>query len=456
MTTSELIIKNLLYNKEYAKRVLPFLKYEYFESEEEQRIVKVLKSIFKKYDFIPSITIIKSVFKDQIRGITEEVLQKVIEKLNNFKKMELEDDSLDYLIDITQNYFVKRDLYLSLIESSKILSNDKDGNDNEFRKIPELIESSLKISLRDKNIGRVYGDDINAKEQYLYYTEKKIRYETHLEKFNKLIGGGFIKKTMNVFAGEPGIGKSRFLTDLSLHYVKQGLNVLYISLELSEDSIYQRVDANLLDHNINTFETISEMEYLEKVKRARKEMEGILIIKEYPAESIDIYNIENLIADIKIIKGIDIDILVIDYLTVLKTAKNIGMYVGNLYVNGKMISNELLSIAKKYELILLTAIHLNREGWGNLEAKMANIAESAGVMHGADFAAFLISTDDMKSKNRLLIKIVKNRYYSISIGNNTVIGFDDSRMKHYQLNDEDELLKKKKVTDDDLSSFDLE
>jgi len=453
MTTPELIIKNLLYNISYAKRVIPFTKIEYFDSEEEQRIVKILKKIFKKYSFIPSITIIKAVFNDQVTGITDDILQNVIEKLDIFEKLKGEsEESLDYLIDITQEYFIKKDLCLSLIESSKIITENKDNKD--YRKIPGLIENSLKISLRDKNIGRVYGNKEDAKIQYRYYTEKKIRFGTHLENFNKLIGGGFIKKTLNVFLGEPGIGKSRFLTDLSLHYVKLGLNVLYISLELSENSIYQRIDANLLNYNINTFETITESDYFDKVEKTRLEMNGLLIIKDYPAESIDIYNIENLIEDIRITKNINIDILVVDYLTVLKTAKNIGMYVGNLYVNGKMISNELLSIAKKYELILLTAVHLNRIVWGNLEAKMNNVAESAGIIQAADFAAGLLATESMRKKKRMLISIMKNRLYSVSEGNKALIGFDDSRMRHYQIENED--LDENNKEDIDLEEFDFE
>lgn len=428
-----LILSSLLSNEEYRKRIFPYIKYDYFESPEDKHIVKYLKIIYSKYSLIPKIQIVKAIFNSKVKINDEEVLKNIEKRLDELNELEIEKgESLDYLIDVTEDFFVKRDLYLNLTKCVDILQGDRDKYDN----VLTLIQDSLNISLKEKDLGYVYSSDNAIRKQYEYYNETKIRYSTHLENFNKLIGSGFERKTLNIFIGEPGIGKSRFLTDLSLHFIKEGLNVLYISLELSENKIYQRVDANLFDININSLEKIDKSVYFKRIKDIKDVIKGKLIIKEYPAESISINDIERLIDDIKNKLDINIDILVVDYLTVMKTAKNIGMNVGNLYVNGKIISSELHSIATKYNLILLSALHLNRPGWGNIDVKMGNIAESAGIFHAADFGAALVATESMRKKRRMVIKILKNRLYSISEGFRLIVGVDDFRMKHFDVDDD--------------------
>lgn len=452
MNTPSLILKNLLYNKEFARRVFPVLKYEYFEDEEYQKIVKYLKIIYQKYSFIPSISILKSIFNDKVKNISEDMLKNILKKLDEFEKQDKNIDPIEYLIDITEEYFIKRDIFLQLLESIKIISENDNKN---FVKIPGLLEKSLRVSLKSKDIGYVYGNNDSVEKQYEYYTEKKTKYETHLLNFNELIGGGFEKKTFNVFLGEPGIGKSRLLIDFGANFIKKGLNVLYVSLELPENAIYQRLDANLLDININELKNITKEYYFNGIEKIKNSLNGQIIIKDYPAESISIYDIENLINNIKIERNIDIDILIIDYLTVMKAAKNIGVNVGNLYVNGKIIANELLSIAKKYNVILITAIHLNRGGWGNLDAKMKDIAESAGVAHGADFMAALTSTEDMRSKRRILFSIIKNRYYDTSDRVKLVVGYDNTRMRHFDVADSINDMFIDKNDDIKLSDFEM-
>jgi replicative DNA helicase len=454
MDTPLLILKNFLFNDEFVKKTLPFTNPEHFELEEYQRVVKAIKELYLKREIVPTINLLKVMFNDKIKGIHEKTLKKIITLLDYLDTLKSHDkEDINNLLVIAEDYFVKRDLNLSLLKSVKILEENKGEN---YKSIPTLLEESLKISLINKDVGWEYGAKDSITRQIDYYKNKRSKYPSHLENLNKLIGGGFEKKTLNLFLGEPGIGKSRLLTDLSVHFIKKGYNVLYISLELSDNSIYQRIDANLLDVNINELRIIDNDLYFSKVEEIKKLVIGKLFIKEYPAESISKYDIKNLLDDIKNNKSVVIDILVIDFLTVMKTVKNLGNNAGNLYITGKYIATEMHSLAKEYNLILLSAVHLNRPGWGNLDVKLGNVAESAGIVHFADLTMALNSTEEMRNRKRMQVKVLKNRLYSISEGDRVLVGYDDSRMRHFDISETlEDIIEKNKNDEIDMSDFKL-
>lgn len=422
MNTVDLIIKNLIHNPEFISKVILITKPEYFQ-DCDSKIIHVIRYIYQKYKKLVSYSILEAYFRDKAKNINENELKTVLKRLKEIEQFPFETVDIDYLINETEAYFKDRALYLSIYQSVERYESKKNIDE-----IPHLITQALQVSI-DDSIGHNYLDPKSIEEQYNFYNVEKNRFNTHLESLNKLIGGGFERKKMIVFCGQPGVGKSRILTDLSVHYVKQNLNVLYITLELSDNDVRQRIDANILDINMNDFSEIEKDYYLSKLGNIG--CLGTLIIKEYTSESINSNTIDMLLHEIKIKKQIDIDILILDYITVMNTTMNLGPNSGNLYVKGKTIATELRSVICKYNLIGFTALHLNRDGWDNVDVKMGNIAESAGIAHVADVMIGMISTDEMLENNRLILKILKNRLFSMEGNRKTILGIDNSKMRHY-------------------------
>lgn len=420
---SLLIIQNLVTNEKYFKKVFPFLQREYFEEENcENQIVDVIKEYYKKYEKLITFNLLRLFFNTNKKTMESE-LNVILNRIDSIEKIDFGDISFQYLIDITENFFRKRSLHNALFKSIDYHDNE------EFSLILPEIEKASSLFF-DLSVGIDFIED--AKNRYEYYHLNEMKYPTHLKVFNHVTGGGFSKKTITVILGQTGVGKSRMLVDLGIHYMKVGLNVLYVTFELSEMEIAKRCDANVLDIDIGELRNVEENEYHKRVNVLKRKNYGEFIIKEFPMRSANAIKIKTLIEEVKQKKGFDFDVIIVDYLSI--AAPNVSVPESNSYIYHKTIAEDLKALAMETNTIFLTAAQLNRSGWNTSDVSMSHIAESAGILHVADFVPALAITDDLLERKQIILRVLKNRLFSLQIGaKNWIIGVDDSRMKHYDV-----------------------
>jgi replicative DNA helicase len=420
-----LILHYLLKSVDFAKKILPYLKSEYFAAAERQKISAVVKAFYEKYEKIPPVSSLIIYFKEKDTGVDEEGLKVVLQSLKDITEFTEENFSVEYLIDLTEEYFQKRALYNALVESLQIF----DSKPNDVNSIPEKIQKSLQVCF-NTSVGHDYfGDTEVAFENYIH---NEARFPTHLEQLNRSTGGGFSRQTLNVPIGAPGSGKSRLLVDLCCHYMRQGLNCLYVTLELSELNVRQRFDANLLDTDINTFPKIEKEKFLSKVKFLKGKVYGKLLIKQYPAAAINTNHLKALLEELKSKKGFISDVIAVDYIGLMLPTRP----ADGLYQIGKNVSEELKGLFSVNNVIGFAPAQLNRGGWNTTDAEMGNIAESAGIIHNADFGMILITTENLMEENKIMFKIIKNRLYSLGRDRKFLVGYDDNKMRHFDVSND--------------------
>ena len=426
ISTDLLILKNLLHNEEYARRVLVILEPEFFNTDSDRRISKFIKAFNSKYSKLPPYSAAKIYFTEKDKKITERELKETLGRIEEIEQSPFDSFEMSYLIEQTDAHFKERSVYNSILKAVDIYENKK----AEVSNIPDLITKALQVTI-DTEIGHDYL--IDSEKQLDYYHSDTERFMTHLKSMNTIIGNGFKRKTLNVFLGQPKAGKSRLLLDLGLHFVRQGLNVLYITLELAENVIRQRADANLMDIDINKFEGIDKDIYRAKMTKLKKELRGHLIIKEYPTGGATIHNIESLYKEVAAKKNFKPTIVIVDYLTIMRPAANLGHEGGNLYMRGKTIAEELRAFAVKNDIVLLTAGQLNRSGWNISDVEMGHVAESAGIAATCDFMASISATKELIQDHKIFLTVLCNRLYSLANSDKFMLGFDDSRMRHFDV-----------------------
>jgi replicative DNA helicase len=427
-TTETLIIKNLFHNQEYNSKVINIIDPVYFSTEEDKKIVDILKKVYLKYNKLVPYLNLSVYFNEKDKSINQDTLNNIQKRIKEIESINYEESPIEFLLEETETFCKEKALYNAIIESIKLYDTKQQvGN------IPEIIIKALQVSI-DTNVGHDFINDYD--KQLDFYHEDISRYETHLENLNKIIGGGFTRQTMTTFMAMAGFGKTRILVDLAANYYKKGFNVLYITFELSAKKIRQRFDANIMDININSFAKISKDVYKSKIEEIKKMSYGNLIIKEYPNYSIDCHGLESLLNEIKLKKGIDIDIFIVDYITLMKPARLMGQNASNMYICGKVLSEEFRSIVTKFNMIGFTACQTNRAGWNTLDMNMGNIAESAGIAHTTDTLFALYGNEKMLENHEMLWKKLKDRLYSMAGKIKIKIGFDDSRMKHFDIEQE--------------------
>lgn len=426
ISTDLLILKSILHNKEYLAKIVNVLSGEFFTDLSDKKIADFAKAYYAKYTQLPTYTILKIWFEEKDKSLTEKTKSEVFSRIEEIETLKEEVYPLEYLLEQTEDFFKAKAVENAILEAAMIYEKEP----KKVNGIPELITKALQVTI-DLSIGHDYSED--AEKQWEYYNQQSIRHPTHLANLNNLIGGGFMRKTLNVFLGQPCVGKSRMLVDLGVHYALQGLHVLYVTLELSENVVRHRCDANLLDIDINSFDKIQKEIYLSKIKRIKSEKFGKFIIKEYPPETTSAMVIDALIGEVRMKRCVVPDVLIVDYLGIMAPAKNLGHNSGNIYVTGKTIANELRALAMKHDCIVLSAAQLNREGWYKTTNNLSHVAESAGIAHVSDVMISMSTTEDLLAQKRAFLKILKNRLFSMSNASSTIIGFDDSRMRHFDV-----------------------
>jgi replicative DNA helicase len=442
INTEFLITRFLLKNRDFLKKVFPYLKYNFFQLPEYQKIIKAIKGFYTKYEKMVPYSSLVIFFKEKDKNINEDdlkVILETLEEIENFK--DAENYSEDYVLELTEEYFRKRALFNALVEAESIFETKPTS----VNSIPDIIQEALQLCF-NKNVGHEYL--VDSEQALEYYHNVQMKYPTHLEKLNESTGGGLARGKLHVFLGQPGGGKSRMLVDLCSHYMKQNLNCLFISMELDIMDIRQRFDANILEININDFPKIEKERFISKINQIKTKTYGRLVIQHYPGGSVNCNHFKNLLEELKNKKNFIPDVIAIDYIMLVDPVKNVGE---KSYEIGKQVSKEIRSLFDITKAIGLAPNQLNRGGWNTSDVMMKDIADSAGIMQNADFVAAITGPEDLLNENKLLMIILKNRLFSLCKHKKMMIGYDDNRMRHFDVAQGDLQIDAERVT---ATSFD--
>ena len=422
----ETILRNLLFNEEYYRKVIPFLKAEYYETYHEKVIFEEIAEFAAKYDKIPTKEVLAINLQSRA-DLTEETFKDSLQGVNS-----LTDEWVDYdwLLDATEKWCQDRAIYLALMQSIKIA----DGGDKRLDKgaIPSILQDALAVSF-DEHIGHDYIEQSSDRYEFYHRKEEKIPFD--LEKFNFITKGGLPNKTLNVALAGTGVGKSLFMCHMAGSALTQGYNVLYITCEMAEEKIAERIDANLLNVNVKDIVELPEVLFSSKVQEIAKKTRGKLIIKEYPTASAHVGHFKALLSDLKLKKDFKPNIIFVDYLNICASVRYKGAIV-NSYTYVKAIAEELRGLAVECSLPIVSATQTTRSGYGNSDPDLTDTSESFGLPATADFMFALISTEELEQQGRLLVKQLKNRYSDLVTSRKFMVGIDRAKMKLYDVADD--------------------
>ena len=416
------ILRNLIYNEEYSRKVIPFIKPEYFEKRSEKVIFEEVTKFIVKYG--SSITIEALNIETENRtDLTEDEIKEVRGINDSF------DDSIvenQWLIDTTEKWCRDRAIYLALMESIHIA----DGNDEKKNRdaIPSILSDALSVSF-DNHIGHDYLQDYEDRYESYHRKEDKIPFD--LEFFNKITKGGIPNKTLNIALAGTGVGKSLFMCHVASSVLLEGKNVLYITLEMAEEKIAERIDANLLNVNIQDITDLPRTTFENKVTKLSQKTQGTLIIKEYPTASAHSGHFKALLQELALKKSFRPDIIFIDYLNICASSRYRQNASVNSYSFIKAIAEELRGVAVETNLPIVSATQTTRSGYGSSDVDLTDTSESFGLPATADLMFALISTEELEVMNQIMVKQLKNRYNDPTIFKRFVVGIDRAKMRLY-------------------------
>ncbi len=428
-----LVLKNLLYNEEYLRKTIPFLKPEYFQDTNQKVVFQEIFEFVTQYNELPTKEIL-SIEIEKRKDINEDSFKEVTHLVSC-----LDNDPTDFewLVDTTEKWCRERAIYLALLDSIAIA----DGNDKEKTPdaIPSILSDALAVSF-DNHIGHDYLQDYE--ERYDSYNRKEDKIEFDLEYFNKITKGGLPNKTLNIALAGTGVGKSLFMCHVASSVLLQGKNVLYITLEMAEEKIAERVDSNLLNVNIQEIGDLPKPMFESKVTSIAKKTQGTLIIKEYPTASAHAGHFKALISELSLKKSFKPDIIFIDYLNICASSRYRGNANVNSYSYIKSIAEELRGLAVEANVPIVSATQTTRSGFGSSDVDLTDTSESFGLPATADLMFALISTEELEGLNQILVKQLKNRYNDPTIFKRFVVGIDRAKMRLYdcEQNAQDDLL----------------
>ena len=417
------ILSNLCYHEKYARKVLPFLMKEYFTNREYKIIFLEIHEYISQYDALPSLNAL-SIECQERTDLTEDQFKTIKEVLSELSN---EKSEYNWLVDTTEKWCQERAIYLSLMESVKIA----DGQDSKRDKgaIPEILSQALGVSF-DQNVGHDYIADSDDRFDFYHRKEDKIPFD--LSYLNKITKGGLPNKTLNVALAGTGDGKSLFMCHMAAATLLQGRNVLYITLEMAEEKIAERIDANLLNIPIQKLADLPKVMFASKVKNLSKKTQGKLIIKEYPTAAAHVGHFKSLISDLALKKSIKPDIIFIDYLNICASQRYKGSIV-NSYTYVKAIAEELRGLAVEANVPIVSATQTTRSGFGSSDVDLTDTSESFGLPATADLMFALISTEELEEANQIMVKQLKNRYNDPTINKRFCIGIDRAKMRLYDV-----------------------
>ena len=421
------ILRNLIYDEDFSRKVIPFIKLDYFEQRTEQVIFEEISKFIVKYG--SSITIeALSIQLDNRDDLNENEIKESRNIISLFTN-----DSVDeqWLVDTTEKWCRDRAIYLALMESIQLADGKDDSKGRDA--IPSILSDALAVSF-DNHIGHDYLEDYEAR--YESYHRKESRIQFDLELFNKITKGGLPNKTLNIALAGTGVGKSLFMCHHASSVLLDGKNVLYITLEMAEEKIAERIDANLLNVNIQDITDLPKPMFDKKVNNIAKKTQGTLIIKEYPTASAHSGHFKSLLNELALKKSFVPDIIFIDYLNICASSRYRTNNNVNSYSYIKAIAEELRGLAVEANVPIVSATQTTRSGYGSSDVDLTDTSESFGLPATADLMFALISTEELEEQNQIMVKQLKNRYYDPTLNKRFVVGIDRAKMRLYNVEQE--------------------
>ena len=417
-----LILRNLLYNEEYVRKVIPFIKGEYFEDVKQKIVFEEILKFVGEYNQ-PATKEVLCIETEKRNDINDESFKDIT---NLISGLEDEPVEFDWLVTTTEKWCRDRAIYLALLESIS-LADGKDETQNRDA-IPTILSDALAVSF-DPNIGHDYLQDYEARYESYHRKEDKIEFD--LEYFNKITKGGLPNKTLNIALAGTGVGKSLFMCHVASSTLLQGKNVLYITMEMAEEKIAERIDANLLNVAIQDITDLPKQMYESKVTSLAQKTQGTLIIKEYPTAAAHSGHFRALLNELALKKSFKPDIIFVDYLNICASSRYRAGSNVNSYSYIKAIAEELRGLAVEANLPIVSATQTTRSGYGSSDVELTDTSESFGLPATADLMFALISTEDLEGLNQILVKQLKNRYNDPTISKRFVVGIDRAKMRLY-------------------------
>ena len=417
-----LILRNLLYNEEYLRKVIPFIEPDYFEDPLQKIVFEEISSFVSQYNKLATREIL--CIEVEKRGDINDTSFKEVTDLISSLEDELSD--LSWLIDTTEKWCRDRAIYLALMESLHLADGKDESKGRDA--IPSILSDALSVSF-DNHVGHDYLQDYE--ERFYSYHRKEDRIPFDLEYFDKITKGGLPNKTLNIALAGTGVGKSLFMCHVASSVLLQGKNVLYITLEMAEEKIAERIDANLLNVNIQDITDLPKPMFEGKVTDISRKTQGSLIIKEYPTASAHSGHFKSLLQELALKKSFKPDIIFIDYLNICASSRYKAGSNVNSYSYIKAIAEELRGLAVETNLPIVSATQTTRSGFASSDVDLTDTSESFGLPATADLMFALISTEELEGLNQIMVKQLKNRYNDPTVNRRFVVGIDRAKMRLY-------------------------
>jgi len=417
-------LTNLICNEDYARKVIPFIKKDYFAVREERLLFEEILKFVEKYKKIPTKTSL-SIEVESRKDLTQDDHEKIVKLISSLKPTEVD---LDWLVDTTEKFCKDRAIYNAIVEGVNII----DGKDKKRTPdaIPDILSDALSVGF-DNSVGHDYLMD--GQERYDFYHKKEEKIPFDLEFFNKITKGGLPPKTLNIALAGTGVGKSLFMCHVASNCLSQGKNVLYITMEMAEERIAERIDANLMNVSITNLPELPKRMFEDKLASIQKKTSGKLIIKEYPTASAHSGHFRGLIKELAIKKSFKPDIVFIDYLNICASSRFKGGANINSYTIIKSIAEELRGLAVETGVPFMSATQTTRTGFVSSDIGLEDTSESFGLPATADFMFALIQTEQLQEIGQMQVKQLKNRYNDPTMYKRFVIGVDRNKMRLYDV-----------------------
>jgi replicative DNA helicase len=417
-----LVLRNLLHNEEYLRKVIPFIKSEYFQDYNQKIVFEEIMSFVSEYNEVPSKEVlgIEVEKRKDINDTSYQEISKLISYLDD------EPAEKEWLENTTEKWCRERAIYMALMESIAIADGQDDKKQPDA--IPSILSDALAVSF-DNHVGHDYLQDYA--ERFDLYNKKEEKIEFDLEFFNKITKGGLPNKTLNIALAGTGVGKSLFMCHVASSVLLQGKNVLYITLEMAEERIAERIDANLLNVNIQEIADLPKPMFETKVNNIAQKTQGTLIIKEYPTASAHAGHFRSLLNELALKKSFRPDIIFIDYLNICASSRYRAGSNVNSYTTVKAIAEELRGLACEANVPIVSATQTTRSGYGSSDVELTDTSESFGLPATADLMFALISTEELEGLGQIMVKQLKNRYNDLNMFKRFCIGVDRAKMRLY-------------------------
>ena len=417
-----LILRNLIHNEEYLRKVIPFLKEEFFEDHDQRVVYDEISKFVIEYNTVPTKEVL-SIEVGKRSDINEQLFKSITHLISHLDDEPVE---FEWLCNTTEKWCRDRAIYLALVESIQIA--DGGSKEKTADAIPSILSEALAVSF-DNHVGHDYFQDFL--ERYELYNRKESRIEFDLEYFNKITKGGLPNKTLNIALAGTGVGKSLFMCHVASGVLLQGKNVLYITMEMAEEKIAERIDANLLNIDIQDVAATPQQIFETKVNNLSKKTQGTLIIKEYPTASAHSGHFKSLLNELALKKSFRPDIIFIDYLNICASSRYSKMGNVNSYSYIKAIAEELRGLAVESNVPIVSATQTTRSGFGSSDVELTDTSESFGLPATADLMFALISTEELEELGQIMVKQLKNRYNDPTIYKRFIVGIDRAKMRLY-------------------------